>query len=148
MKRAVAVVDASVAVKWLLHEEDQEIARRLQEDYQNGAMDLIAPDLLISEVGNVLWKRVRKRDLTPSVAELLFDGFLRDAPVLLNSDAVHRRAMKLSLEFDCPIYDCEYLALAWYHSCDLVTADERFYRAVRAQWPCVKLLRDLVLGSQ
>ena len=143
MKRAVAVVDASVAVKWLLPEVDQEIARRLQDDYQNGAMDLIAPDLLISEVGNVLWKRVRKRDLTPSVAELLFDGLLLDAPILLNSDAVHRRAMNLSLEFDRPIYDCEYLALAWYHGCDLVTADERFYRAVRTQWPRVKLLRDL-----
>ena len=148
MKRAVAVVDASVAVKWLFPEVDQEIARRLQDDYQNGAMDLIAPDLLISEVGNVLWKRVRKRDLTPSVAELLFDGLLRDAPILLNSDAVHRRAMKLSLEFDHPIYDCEYLALAWCHDCDLVTADERFYRVVRAQWPCVKLLRDLALGSR
>jgi len=148
MKRAVAVVDASVAIKWLLPEEDREIARRLQDDYQNGATDLIAPELLISEIGNVLWKRVRKRDLTPSVAELLFDALLRDAPILLNSDSVHRRAMKLSLEFDRPIYDCEYLALAWYHRCDLVTADERFYRAVRAQWPCVKLLRDLAGGSQ
>jgi predicted nucleic acid-binding protein len=148
MKRAVAVVDASVAIKWLLPEEDREIALRLQDDYQNGATDLIAPELLISEVGNVLWKRVRKRDLTPSVAKLLFDGLLRDAPILLSSDTVHRRAMTLSLEFDRPIYDCEYLALAWYHGCDLVTADERFYRAVRAQWPCVKLLRDLAGGRQ
>lgn len=34
MKRPVAVVDASVAIKWLLPEEDQEIAYRLQD--QNG----------------------------------------------------------------------------------------------------------------
>ena len=48
MKRAVAVVDASVAIKWLLPEEDREIARRLQDDYQNGATGLsLRRELLI-----------------------------------------------------------------------------------------------------
>ncbi|MBZ5724248.1 MAG: type II toxin-antitoxin system VapC family toxin [Acidobacteriia bacterium] len=143
MKRPVAVVDASVAIKWLLPEEDQEIAYRLQDQYQDGAIDLIAPELLLSEVGNALWKRVRRRELTPSAAGILFDGLLRDVPILVNSVAIHRRALSLSLESDRPIYDCEYLALALDHRCDLVTADARFYQAVRQAWPRVKLLRDM-----
>lgn len=143
MNRRVAVIDASVAIKWLLPEDDQEIAYRLQDDYQDGTLDLIAPELLISEVGNALWKRVRRQELSPSEAGILFDGMLRDAPILLDSDAAHRRAMQLSLRYDRPIYDCEYLALALHHSCDLITADRRFYVAVSVDYPSTKLLSGL-----
>ena len=49
------VVDASVAVKWLLEEEYSADARRLLEQ----GHELYAPRLLASEIGNSLWKNVR-----------------------------------------------------------------------------------------
>ena len=48
-----AVIDASVLAKWFVEEDDTVAARRLQH------LKLVAPDLLIVETTNVLWKKVR-----------------------------------------------------------------------------------------
>ena len=64
------VVDASVAVKWFLPEIHSRAAGRLLSE----ALDLIAPDLIWSELGNVLWKRWRRRELgEESALEILRD---------------------------------------------------------------------------
>ena len=46
------VVDASVVAKWFLPESHSDEALRVVA----GAADLHAPDLMIAEVGNTLWK--------------------------------------------------------------------------------------------
>jgi predicted nucleic acid-binding protein len=70
------VVDASVVIKWFVNEVHAEAARRLQEDqYQ-----LFAPDLLWSECGNILWKKVRRGELTPDEARLIRGG-LEQQPI-------------------------------------------------------------------
>jgi predicted nucleic acid-binding protein len=48
------VVDASVAVKWFIHEPDRPAARRLLVPQSR----LIAPDLIVAEVASAMWKRV------------------------------------------------------------------------------------------
>ena len=57
------VVDASIAVKWVLPEPDSERARAL---ILRG--DLTAPDLLRLEVANALWKQARRGAITPERA--------------------------------------------------------------------------------
>ena len=49
------VVDASVAVKWLVTEPDSDIARELAA----GGDDLHAPRLMTSEIANTLWRKTR-----------------------------------------------------------------------------------------
>ena len=48
------VVDASVAVKWFIEEPDSPQAHRLLDAHATGEATLVAPDLLIYEVANVL----------------------------------------------------------------------------------------------
>ena len=48
------MVDASVAVKWLVVEDESAKARGLLDDEE-----LHAPRLLISEVANAVWRMVR-----------------------------------------------------------------------------------------
>ncbi len=50
------IVDASVALKWLLNEADTPIAERLL-----GRDDLLAPELIDLEVAQVLTRRARRR---------------------------------------------------------------------------------------
>ena len=142
MNRPEFVVDASVAVKWILKEEAQSQALRLQEMYQDEELDLVAPYLLISEVGNVLWKRVRRGEMTDSSAHRCFDQLLRDCPILLDSPAVQASSLHLALAHDRTVYDCIYLAWALEERCDLITADEKFFKVVRPAFPCVRLLSD------
>ena len=61
------VVDASVAVKWLVPEIHTQEAEQLLDPTHV----LLAPDLLYAEVGNALWKRVRRRELRAEEARLV-----------------------------------------------------------------------------
>ncbi len=134
------VVDASVALKWFLREEGHEAAVEVLERYQDEKLNLIAPYLLISEVSNVLSKRVRRGELTGGQATRCFELLLLNSPVLLDSSPVSRAALELAIAHHHSVYDCLYLALALAERCDLLTADGKFFQAMRHPFPSVKLL--------
>ena len=54
------VVDASVALKWVIQEDGSEAAEALLRQEP-----LLAPDLLIVECANVLWVKTRRRGSAP-----------------------------------------------------------------------------------
>lgn len=120
------VVDSSVAVKWYLPEAGSDrAASLLQSD-----LHLIAPDLLISEVGNVLWKR--RRELPAAEIEAIALAVASACPAsLYPSSALLQGALAIALAHDRTVYDSLYLALAMSQSCRLVTADENFANALR-----------------
>jgi len=62
------VVDASVIIKWHLVEIHGHAARRLLGD---DAPVLHVPDLMFPEVGNVLWKKTRRGELTKEEAQAI-----------------------------------------------------------------------------
>ena len=142
MPRPTIVVDASVAVKWILPEAGHELALQLQEQYQNEQLDIVAPYLLISEVANVLWKRHSRGDIGSDAAHRCLRQFLDDCPTLLDAAAVSAAALALAMAHRRPVYDCLYLALALEQRCDLITADERFFNAMTTAFPCIRLLRS------
>lgn len=58
------VVDASVALKWVLQEPDSDLAEALARTDET----LLVPDFWLAEATNVLWLQVRRRLLTPDEA--------------------------------------------------------------------------------
>jgi predicted nucleic acid-binding protein len=58
------IVDASVAIKWFIDEPGSDAARRL---WRNES-DLLAPDLIIPEVCNAAWRKVRLGESHPAQA--------------------------------------------------------------------------------
>ena len=63
------VVDANVVVKWLLPEPDSDKADSLIDGYRQHGMQLIAPDIVVAEVGNALWQRCdRLKDISSGEA--------------------------------------------------------------------------------
>jgi predicted nucleic acid-binding protein len=122
-----AVVDASVAVKWVVDEPDSDLAALLLD-----GRPLLAPDLLWVECGSVLWTKVR-RGVLPAADAALAGRVLRGADIetvagrLLLDDA-----LSLALRLDHPVYDCLYLALAIQRERPFVTADRRFAERVEA----------------
>ena len=71
-----------------------------------------------------------------------FSFFLARAPSLLDTQAVSESALRLAAAHDRSYYDALYLALALAIGCELVTADEKFYRAVKTAFPMTRLLND------
>ena len=119
------VVDASVAVKWILPESGSSAAAALRE--LNA--DLSAPSLIAVEVGNALWKAVRRGSVTRSEALEGFEAALISLQSLIPIEELRVRALTLAIELRHPIYDCFYLALAQRENALLVTADEAMFTA-------------------
>ena len=116
------VVDASVAVKWLVEEEYSEIADKLLDERHQ----LFAPRQMASEVGNALWRKARLGEIERSRAGLLAAAIPEMAVSWMGDEGVCPDAVRLSLALDHPVYDCVYLALAHRIGATLVTADARF----------------------
>ncbi len=138
------VVDASVAMKWVLPEPGSERARRLLSASVAGRLELIAPDLFMAEVTNVLWKRCRVRaELLEDEARAAHAALLAAAPELVPSEALAGPALELALAFRHPVYDCLYVALALRDGCSLVTADARLAATLGPATGRVVRLEDL-----
>ncbi len=113
------VVDASVAVRWAVTESGSRAALTLR------GRALAVPDLLAAEVGNVIWKKVRRGELAPADASLAADVFATVGVTLQSSLPMLDEAVRVAVELDHPVYDCFYLVLARELGARLVTADER-----------------------
>ena len=120
------VVDASVAVKWLIAEEDSDAAHRLVASGD----DLHAPRLMASEIANALWRKSRLGEIERGRAGALMAA-VSEMPVRWSADeTVCADAVRLALALDRPVYDCVYLALAYRIGARVVTADVRFANAL------------------
>jgi predicted nucleic acid-binding protein len=71
------------------------------------------------------------------------ERFEEICPLLLPIEDLVQRALELAIDSQHPVYDCLYVALAEELPGDLVTADERLYRAFAQDFPRVHLLRNL-----
>lgn len=124
------VIDASVAVKWVLPEPDSQIAREVV-----GAEPLLAPDFLMLECANVLAQNVRRRRLTDTQAQ---GGLRRIAAAgvrLIPSGPLVTQAQQLASALSASAYDALYLALALAEDISLLTADARFAAAADVAYP-------------
>jgi predicted nucleic acid-binding protein len=137
------VVDASVAVKWLFEEPDSDRAEALLTTAGEDNLNLIAPTILAAEIANALWKRMRRGDIDRRKTLETRERFEEICPLLLPIEGLVERALELAIDSRHPVYDCFYVALAEELSGELVTADEKLYRAFARDFPRVHLLRNM-----
>lgn len=123
------VIDASVAVKWFLPEVHAEAARRLLSAKRR----LLAPDLIWAEVGNVLWKKLRRAEITRDMAQGILRDFRRFPLQTSAARSLLEPAWDLADRFHISVYDSLYLALAVSRSCALVTADLQLYNSLKGR---------------
>lgn len=122
------VVDAGVAVKWIVTEPlSEESATLLDSD-----VTLLAPDLLFAEAIGALAAKHRQGEMD---AEQLAEAvdLLRTAPVAtpLSMRRLAASSARLARDLGHPVHDCFYLALAIHENYPVVTADSRFHDKVR-----------------
>jgi len=124
MKRCV--VDASVVAAAFFREPYAHAARRL---LASGA-ELHAPDLVWAELGNVVWKRRRRREIDESEAVELIRDMLTLPLSITPGEVLLDAALRLAMRTGRTVYDCLYLALAVDQRTRLVTSDRRLINAL------------------
>jgi predicted nucleic acid-binding protein len=136
------VVDSSVSVKWFVAEDDSPKALQILKDYRIETLSFNAPDLIYAEFGNIIWKKQIFQNLDSKDAKFAIQEFKKISFILTPITLLFDDAYNLAVEYKRTFYDSLYLALSVRENCELVTADEKFYNAVRANFPKIILLSD------
>ena len=132
------VVDASVAAKWLLPAAGEDLivqANRLLASHVKHTLHLIAPDLILSEIGNVLVKAVRRGRISHADAEHSLRRFSDLDLEIVPADNLLVKALQIAATGNRSFYDSLYVALALDAKIELITADERLVNALGSRFP-------------
>ncbi|RFB78147.1 type II toxin-antitoxin system VapC family toxin [Methylovirgula sp. 4M-Z18] len=114
------VVDASVAYHWFAKEAWSDEANNLLR----AKPDIAAPDLILAEIANVVWKKLRRGEITDDQAEDAVVELRRFVSELVPVAQIIRPAFALACSLNHSVYDCLYLELARQRNDPFVTLDE------------------------
>ena len=119
------VIDASVIIKFYIPEILTDRAERLLAKVEEKEIDLLAPDLIYPEAGNILWKKQRLKELTHSEAEEITDAILSLPLMIEASKSLLPLAVDIAIAYGITVYDALYLSLARVYETTLITADRK-----------------------
>lgn len=133
------VVDCSVALKWVLPEDDRDAALALLREET-----FLAPDFLVLECANVLVMKARRGLMTDTQSHAGLRFITNMQSLQLRPSRPHMEtAHALALELGQTAYDCLYLALALSEARLLITADNRFATAIQQHGVYASQIRRL-----
>lgn len=121
------VIDANVGLKWFIEEPRSQEARKILEQGHT----FIAPDIFIPEICNVVWKKVKIQDIFMEQGLAIVNNVPKVLDYLVPSSEVAKRAFDLAVQFNHPVYDCLYLALAERESSILFTDDRKLVKVAK-----------------
>lgn len=137
----VVVVDASLALKWVLAEADSNTAVILLNQWTDEGKSILAPALFTYEVTNTLYRQVIAGKLAyeearQGLTDLFSIGILLEFSLY---EAISPQAMEFANQLNLPAtYDAHYLALALHENCEYWTADKRLWNTVKGKYNWVR----------
>jgi predicted nucleic acid-binding protein len=143
------VVDASLAIKWVIDEPYTDEARSLLIDWEQRVVDRIVPVLFLSEINTPLLRRRRDESLSMADVELARVDVL--AAVMVVAEDADLAARALAIADHLALwngYDSLYAALAERERCEYWTCDERFWNVAREFYPWVPWVGEAGLPTR
>ena len=125
------VVDASVAVKWYLRDEEHLWEADLLLDHQEEELiELVAPRQIRVEVASSFRRAALRGRIRVSEVDGLIVDWLETHLTLIDNEPLLLEATRLWLRHGCTLFDGLYIACAAQIQAPLVTADERLLRTI------------------
>jgi predicted nucleic acid-binding protein len=119
------VIDASVIIKAYVPEILADKAEEVMTRVADGELFLMAPDLLYSETGNILWKKHRLQELTLAEVDEIVDA-ISSLPIKIEpSRSVMSLAVTIAVHCGITVYDAMYVTVANIYESKLITADRK-----------------------
>ena len=134
MKR---VLDSSVGFKWIVPELHSDKALQLREDFRNGLVELIAPDIFLIEIAHAITRAERQKRITPAQGALALADLMAVSPQLSSYIPLLPRAYEISSQTRVGVYDCLYVTLAEQEGCEFITADDKLLKKLQFQFPFI-----------
>src|SRR3972149_2464541 len=133
------VIDTSVVAKWFVEEDERDKSILVRNQLLSGKISLVAPRLLIYEMGNVLTlnTNLNSKEISDALRSLVDIGL---EIYVMGFDELEM-ATKISRKFNITFYDAVFASLAKILNTKLVTADKSLTRKLREPG-CLTLLHD------
>ena len=139
----IAVVDASVALKFQFHDEEAVgSASLLLAHYVEGKIDLVAPTLLPYEIVSAVHVAINRKRIEETVGYRAVNYLVSLGINLHGFDELIETTFNLARRHGLCPYDCCYLALAERLKCDFITGDRRLYNSCQTKIRRIKWIGD------
>lgn len=139
----IAVIDASVALKWQFDDEEiTESATALLRDFVEHRVNLITPTLFPYEIVSAINTAINRKRVGEEAGHR--------AIVYLTSLGIELRSFEdligttfyMARQYSLSPYDCAYMALAEREKCDFLTGDKKLSNAVKNRLHWVRWIGD------
>lgn len=131
------VIDASVAVAWLLPSQGSQAIRRFWREAIAGDWELLVPSIFYLETASTIRLQVAQHKISKADGDGMFEDLIALPVVERSPRGLLQRAWMLAKRYGHGrIYDAQYLALAEMQRCELWTKDDRLVRSIppRLHW--------------
>jgi len=123
------VVDASVAARFVLKEEHHKQTETVLTDYKESKIELFAPPIIMSEVGNAIRKAYGRGLIGEEEAKDGYSNFISLGLTLIQPGPDDlREILKTAMERRVSFYDAEYLFTSIKVGAPLLTADDALFK--------------------
>lgn len=120
------VLDSSVIAKLFFKEEGSDEAIKLMELGDALDIEFLASDLVIYEVGNIIWKNLKKK--TKNGGRYVKLLFLLNIDFIRADDGLASEALKQAQNMNITYYDGVHIALSKKNKAMLITQDKELLK--------------------
>jgi predicted nucleic acid-binding protein len=124
------VMDASVTAAWVLPDEENVLAERVQD--MLAEEEAIVPAVWWFEIRNLLITSERRNRLTPALTATVLAN-LAQYPIVQDNSPNEISVLRLAREHSLSVYDASYLELAARLEVPLATLDKELARAATTE---------------
>lgn len=122
------VIDASVGIKWFVPEVHEQAALGIYRS----TYEFIAPDLIYAEIGNILWKKWRRGEISDKVAIGILRDFKDIEFLVYQSLDLAEETLNIAKTYNLSFYDSLYVSVAVKTDTALITADQKLFQSLSA----------------
>ena len=148
ISKADCVVDASIAIKLFIEQEDSDLAESLLLRLSgNPPARFAVPDLFYVECANVFWKYVQQTGFPVVQAQLSLQRLKALNLQVYPLSELLEEALEVAIAYRISVYDACYVVLSLYAQCPLITADRKLLRSLVDSPYSLLLLSDFLDGE-
>lgn len=129
IKKKKYVVDASVAVKWFCEEAGFKEAEAILAEVFAGSVEMYAPDLLVYEIANALFKGKQfESERVQAALETIYNSPIQ---LLTPDKLLSVSATRFMTNYNITFYDAVYAGLAHVLQVPLLTANPKDHKKIK-----------------
>jgi predicted nucleic acid-binding protein len=120
------ILDTSVIIKWFFEEDEKDVknANLILNKYYNSEIRIIAPEIALFEISNVIKNRIKNLEDKNMGAEII-DKIFNLGIIFYVTKEILKNAFNIAIDINESVYDCIFIAVAEHFKSKFITDDKK-----------------------